>query len=142
MAPNLITLSAIFFSMLPILLMAPTDPNLEQAFPFYYYLICAWGVLMYQTFDAVDGKHARNTGQSSPLGQLFDHGCDAVNSNFFIYLTLHCNRTGPNNIYFMMIFGCFVSFQAHYDCRPLSTLANGKSTRRTLCALRRAFGLE
>jgi len=110
MAPNLITLSAIFFSMLPILLMAPTDPNLEQAFPFYYYLICAWGVLMYQTFDAVDGKHARNTGQSSPLGQLFDHGCDAVNSNFFIYLTLHCNRTGPNNIYFMMILGCFVSF--------------------------------
>lgn len=32
----------------------------------------------YQTLDAVDGKHARNTGQSTPLGALFDHGCDAV----------------------------------------------------------------
>jgi phosphatidylglycerophosphate synthase len=29
---------------------------------------------MYQTLDAVDGKQARRTGTSSPLGQLFDHG--------------------------------------------------------------------
>jgi ethanolaminephosphotransferase len=26
----------------------------------------------------MDGKQARRTGSSSPLGQLFDHGCDAV----------------------------------------------------------------
>ena len=29
-----------------------------------------------QTFDAVDGKQARRTGSSSPLGELFDHGGD------------------------------------------------------------------
>ena len=27
-----------------------------------------------QTFDAVDGKQARRTNSSSPLGELFDHG--------------------------------------------------------------------
>jgi hypothetical protein len=27
-----------------------------------------------QTLDAIDGKQARRTGSSSPLGQLFDHG--------------------------------------------------------------------
>lgn len=27
--------------------------------------------------DAVDGKQARRTKSSSPLGQLFDHGCDS-----------------------------------------------------------------
>lgn len=27
--------------------------------------------------DCMDGKQARRTGSSSPLGQLFDHGCDA-----------------------------------------------------------------
>lgn len=32
------------------------------------------------TLDAIDGKHARNTGNSSPLGELFDHGCDALSS--------------------------------------------------------------
>jgi ethanolaminephosphotransferase len=30
----------------------------------------------------MDGKQARRTGSSSPLGLLFDHGCDAVNSIF------------------------------------------------------------
>jgi phosphatidylglycerophosphate synthase len=33
---------------------------------------------MYQTLDACDGKHARNTKASSALGQLFDHGCDSL----------------------------------------------------------------
>ena len=30
----------------------------------------------------MDGKQARRTGSSSPLGLLFDHGCDAINSIF------------------------------------------------------------
>lgn len=29
--------------------------------------------------DAIDGKQARRTGTSGPLGELFDHGCDAIN---------------------------------------------------------------
>lgn len=34
---------------------------------------------MYSTLDNVDGKQARRTQSSSPLGELFDHGCDALN---------------------------------------------------------------
>mmetsp|Transcript_16470 Transcript_16470/g.19480 ORF Transcript_16470/g.19480 Transcript_16470/m.19480 type:complete len:531 (+) Transcript_16470:34-1626(+) len=30
----------------------------------------------YFNLDALDGKHARNTKNSSPLGELFDHACD------------------------------------------------------------------
>jgi len=30
--------------------------------------------------DNADGKQARKTGSSSPLGLLFDHGCDAMNT--------------------------------------------------------------
>lgn len=33
-----------------------------------------------QTLDAVDGKQARRTNSSSPLGQLFDHGCDSFST--------------------------------------------------------------
>ena len=36
----------------------------------------AAALFIYQHLDAVDGKQARRTGSSSPLGQLFDHGCD------------------------------------------------------------------
>ena len=35
-------------------------------------------LFLYQTLDALDGKQARRTGSSSPLGQLFDHGCDTL----------------------------------------------------------------
>lgn len=37
---------------------------------------------MYQTLDNVDGKQARRTGTSSPLGELFDHGIDSLNCIF------------------------------------------------------------
>lgn len=33
-----------------------------------------------QTLDAIDGKQARRTNTSSPLGQLFDHGCDSFST--------------------------------------------------------------
>lgn len=39
-------------------------------------------MLAYQTLDNMDGKQARRTHSSSPLGLLFDHGCDAINSIF------------------------------------------------------------
>lgn len=36
----------------------------------------------YQHLDGVDGKQARKTGTASPLGQIFDHGVDALCSGF------------------------------------------------------------
>ena len=41
-------------------------------------------VFMYMSLDAIDGKHARNTGNSSPLGELFDHSCDNVSVPFMV----------------------------------------------------------
>lgn len=39
------------------------------------------GVIVYQTMDNMDGKQARKTGSSSPLGMVFDHGFDAINAS-------------------------------------------------------------
>ncbi|RVX06176.1 Choline/ethanolaminephosphotransferase 1 [Vitis vinifera] len=47
-------------------------------------------------FDAVDGKQARRTNSSSPLGELFDHGCDALACAFETMAfgsTAMCGRT-------------------------------------------------
>jgi len=33
--------------------------------------------------DGIDGKQARRTGSSSPLGELFDHGLDSLATVFF-----------------------------------------------------------
>ncbi|CAG9477778.1 choline/ethanolaminephosphotransferase, putative [Plasmodium vivax] len=52
----------------------------------YIYLYIALFLFLYQTFDALDGKQARRTNTSSPLGQLFDHGCDSITSSLFIFI--------------------------------------------------------
>jgi cytidyltransferase-like protein len=41
-----------------------------------------------QTLDAIDGKHARNTGQASPLGEYWDHGCDACTGPAVAVITM------------------------------------------------------
>lgn len=61
---------------------ANTDMNSEYAVPSAIFLLNGWAMLIYQTLDNMDGKQARKTGSSSPLGLLFDHGCDALNSIF------------------------------------------------------------
>lgn len=53
--------------------------------PGYMHVIIAVVLFLYQTLDAIDGKQARRTRSSTPLGQLFDHGCDAVATAILIY---------------------------------------------------------
>jgi ethanolaminephosphotransferase len=77
-APNLVTLAGTVHLVLIAVLAAVYDPELLGAAPRWVYLLNAWCVWVYQTMDAVDGKQARRTGSSSPLGQLFDHGCDGL----------------------------------------------------------------
>lgn len=57
--------------------------SLFQA-PLWAYLLCAVGLFVYQSLDAIDGKQARRTNNSSPLGELFDHGCDSLSTGRFI----------------------------------------------------------
>lgn len=48
--------------------------------PRWIFLYNAIAMFIYQTLDNMDGKQARKTKSSSPMGLLFDHGCDAINS--------------------------------------------------------------
>lgn len=47
--------------------------------PSWLYYSFALGLWAYSTLDNIDGKQARRTGTSSPLGELFDHGIDSLN---------------------------------------------------------------
>ncbi|VAI54173.1 unnamed protein product [Triticum turgidum subsp. durum] len=58
------------------------SPHLDTAPPRWVHLAHGILLFLYQTFDAVDGKQARRTNSSSPLGELFDHGCDALACTF------------------------------------------------------------
>lgn len=52
------------------------------------YALGALAIFWYQTFDAMDGKQARALGVAGPLGQIMDHGCDAVST--ILVATLSC----------------------------------------------------
>eukprot|EP01018_Ginkgo_biloba_P034939 Gb_06918 [translate_table: standard] len=55
------------------------------------------------TFDAVDGKQARRTNSSSPLGELFDHGCDALTCAFESMAFGSSVMSGRHTIWFWVI---------------------------------------
>ncbi|KAL3909927.1 MAG: hypothetical protein SGILL_007895 [Bacillariaceae sp.] len=50
----------------------------ENPIPQWLYFWNAFALFFYYTLDCMDGKQARRTNSSSPLGQLFDHGIDAM----------------------------------------------------------------
>ncbi|KAI3807644.1 hypothetical protein L1987_23577 [Smallanthus sonchifolius] len=54
------------------------SPQLDSPPPRWVHFAHGLLLFLYQTFDSVDGKQARRTNSSSPLGELFDHGCDAL----------------------------------------------------------------
>ncbi|EST06348.1 CDP-alcohol phosphatidyltransferase [Kalmanozyma brasiliensis GHG001] len=63
---------------------APRSDTAGRCLPpwvFYTWALCLFA---YQSLDAIDGKQARRTGMAGPLGEMFDHGCDAINT------TLEC----------------------------------------------------
>jgi ethanolaminephosphotransferase len=70
--------------------------------PGWMYLFSVFMAFMYQTLDAVDGKQARRTGSSSPLGQLFDHGVDAACVSFGIVMYLQVIRSGTTMGFYML----------------------------------------
>ncbi|ODV97405.1 hypothetical protein PACTADRAFT_74915 [Pachysolen tannophilus NRRL Y-2460] len=84
MAPNVVTLLGFMFMIMNLLTVFYFDPYLNAKSPSWVYFSYALGLFLYQTFDACDGIHARRTGQSGPLGELFDHCIDACNTTLSV----------------------------------------------------------
>ncbi|KAA1076259.1 hypothetical protein PGT21_036406 [Puccinia graminis f. sp. tritici] len=79
LAPNMITLIGLMFIVVNVITVIIYIPDLKADAPSWVYFSFAFGLFFYQTMDNVDGKQARKTGTSSPLGELFDHGIDSLN---------------------------------------------------------------
>jgi ethanolaminephosphotransferase len=50
--------------------------------PKWVWVACAFSHFMAHTLDGIDGKQARRTGSSGPLGELMDHGLDSWTTLF------------------------------------------------------------
>jgi len=101
-APNLITLTGMLINIFGTCRLLFFDTSLTQRADtpsLVFMILCGF---IYQTLDAIDGKQARRTGSSSPLGQLFDHGCDAVCLMVFVLTFQYVMHGGASVQYFMI----------------------------------------
>lgn len=101
MAPNVITLLGLFFVFGNLLCVFYYDPYLNTESPRWCYFFYAFGLFMYQTFDGCDGCHARRTGQSGPLGELFDHSIDAINTTLSCFIFASVFQLGYGYLLFI-----------------------------------------
>lgn len=104
MAPNMVTLIGFAAVLANVFMYLPYDLSLTKEFDSWYYVFSGFVIFFYQTMDAIDGKQARRTQQSSPLGQLFDHGCDAWNTVFVAFLVQQAMKTGCNFSFIIYLF--------------------------------------
>lgn len=102
-SPNLLTLMGFASTLLCMAITCIYTPTLKEAPPSWVYLANLILLFVYQTLDAVDGKQARRTNTSTPLGQLFDHGCDSFSTVFAALSVLGTVRVGISVAAFMLI---------------------------------------
>ena len=85
LAPNLVTLTGMAAILIAHDLLIMYAPELDGAnAPAWVHLLAFLAMIFYVNMDCMDGKQARRTNTSSPLGQLFDHGCDALVTGLII----------------------------------------------------------
>lgn len=89
LSPNIISMTASLCIIIPGLLLQNHNPNLECHYPRYFYLMTAGGILGHMILDALDGKHARKWGYETPLGEIMDHGQDAIATQFEIIMMIN-----------------------------------------------------
>ena len=95
-SPNMVTVTGLSCQIAAITLIGLNDLTLSKELNPLIYVFCAFMLFMAQTFDAIDGKHARNTKRSSSLGQLMDHGCDANDNYLFTLMIAQAHLLGNN----------------------------------------------
>lgn len=87
-------------------------------FPAWLCYLCSFNYSLYIYLDAVDGKQARRLNASSPLGVLFDHGCDACTSFFISIISgslfYYDNIYQYLLIFFPLTFTFFFNFVEEY----------------------------
>lgn len=76
-APNTLTVVGLLIHTITTIILIMQGPFGSNA-PSWSLWLHGVGLFLYQTLDNVDGKQARKLHNSTPLGMIMDHGCDAL----------------------------------------------------------------
>ncbi|XP_068788867.1 ethanolaminephosphotransferase 1 isoform X4 [Struthio camelus] len=119
-APNVLTFSGFVMILVNYFLISfydwdytasGTSPGLV---PTWVWVFSAFTTFCAYTLDSIDGKHARRTQSSSPLGELFDHGLDSWATSIFLlsFFSVSSRDNGKTgvSVYTMYIYLSIVLF--------------------------------
>ncbi|XP_053966409.1 cholinephosphotransferase 1 isoform X6 [Anastrepha ludens] len=128
LAPNLITIIGLIVNIATTLILVSYSPDAKSPPPAWASLLCAFGLFVYQSLDSIDGKQARRTNTSSPLGELFDHGCDSISTVFVALSACISCQLGqyPNWLFFQCFCAIALFYCAHWQTYVSGTLRFGK----------------
>ncbi|XP_036332955.1 cholinephosphotransferase 1 isoform X4 [Rhagoletis pomonella] len=128
LAPNLITIIGLIVNIVTTLILVSYSPDAKSPPPAWTSLLCAFGLFIYQSLDSIDGKQARRTNTSSPLGELFDHGCDSISTVFVALSACISCQLGqyPNWLFFQCFCAIALFYCAHWQTYVSGTLRFGK----------------
>ena len=112
-SPNGITLFGFVMDVLGVVLLCVLKEE-DGSTSHYACLMYAILASIYMYMDMLDGKQARRLGCNSPIGQLFDHGCDSINGSCLIFAAMKSIGV-PNGRAMGLMFGLvgyvFLTFQ-------------------------------
>lgn len=109
-APNVLSILGLLSMLISTALTLSMNYTLNIKEKSFLHLSNAICLLIYSTFDAIDGKQAVRTNSSSPLGQMFDHGVDSLVSTL-VGITLSSSLgLGAGNDMLFLISGILIIF--------------------------------
>jgi ethanolaminephosphotransferase len=131
-APNVITLTGLLFSLFTAILTLIVNPTLGPGAPSWLHFLTALTIFSYQTLDNMDGKQARRTVSSSALGMLFDHACDAINASVSIISMGSVLGTGWSHKFFIAYLSSYTLFftqtwEEYFTNEMILAIFNGPS---------------
>ncbi|KAF5287225.1 hypothetical protein FQA39_LY16002 [Lamprigera yunnana] len=128
LAPNLITIVGLLINILTTLILVWFSPDAKSDVPQWACFLCALGLFIYQSLDAIDGKQARRTNSANPLGELFDHGCDSISTVFVALSACIAVQLGfyPGWMFFQCFCAMTLFYCAHWQTYVSGTLRFGR----------------
>ncbi|EDR26746.1 choline/ethanolaminephosphotransferase, putative [Entamoeba dispar SAW760] len=124
-APNMITLIGGLFMVLAYILFVIESPTGTETVSTFTLVMSGILIFLYQTADNLDGKQARRTSNSSPLGELFDHGVDTFMMGIFSMIIVIVFKFDLTTQLFIFIFLLTVFYMSHWEEYHTNTLVLG-----------------
>ncbi|KAK2824971.1 hypothetical protein Q7C36_018898 [Tachysurus vachellii] len=111
LAPNLITFTGFMFLVLNFAILSFYDFDFYASadghvhVPSWVWIAAGLFNFLAYTLDGVDGKQARRTDSSTPLGELFDHGLDSWACVFFVSSIYSVFGRGESGVSVLTLYG-------------------------------------